>query len=94
MPAQEVAAARLRAWQTGRNTVQAAPTGFSAFVDHRGRVSQQTDLGARQWRVATVALRDGSTLFDRTGDAPTAAAAVLLLALAWLLERQTLKFPS
>jgi apolipoprotein N-acyltransferase len=94
MPAQEIAAARLRAWQTGRNTVQAAPTGFSAFVDHRGRVTQQTDLGARQWRAATVGLRAGATPFDRTGDRPTVAVAAVLLAAAWILERQRLKFPS
>jgi apolipoprotein N-acyltransferase len=94
MPAQEVAAARLRAWQTGRNTVQAAPTGFSAFVDHRGRVTQQTDLGAPQWRVATVRLRTGTTPFDRTGDVPTVTGAAVLLGAAWLLERRRLKFPS
>ena len=94
MPAQEVAAARLRAWQTGRDTVQAAPTGFSAFVDHRGRVTQQTDLGAQQWRAATVHLRTGATPYDRTGDWPTAVAAVALLVGAWLLERDRLNFPS
>jgi apolipoprotein N-acyltransferase len=88
MPAQEVAAARLRAWQTGRDTVQAAPTGFSAFVDHRGRVTQQTDLGARQWRAGTVRLRTGTTPFDRTGDGPTVAVTGGLLAAAWLLARR------
>jgi apolipoprotein N-acyltransferase len=94
MPAQEIAAARLRAWQTGRDTVQAAPTGFSAFVDHRGRVTQQTDLGAPQWRVATVRLRTGTTPFDRTGDGPTVVVTVALVAGAWLLERQRLRFSS
>ena len=94
MPAQEVAAARLRAWQTGRDTVQAAPTGFSAFVDHRGRVRHQTDLGAQQARVATVHLRTGRTPFGRTGDGPTVAAAAAILVLAWLLECKRLRFPS
>lgn len=94
MPAQEVAAARLRAWQTGRDTVQAAPTGFSAFVDHRGRVTHQTDLGARQARVAEVAVRAGDTPFTRTGDGPTVALTAALLVTAWLVERQRLKFSS
>jgi apolipoprotein N-acyltransferase len=94
MPAQEVAAARLRAWQTGRDTVQAAPTGFSAFIDHRGRVSRQTDLGAQQARVATVALRRGDTPFARTGDGPTVLAAAALGLAAWVVERRRLNFPT
>ena len=33
MPGQELAAARLRAIETGRTTIQAAPTGYTAVVD-------------------------------------------------------------
>lgn len=86
MPAQELAAARLRAWQTGRDTLQAAPTGFSAVVDHRGRVRAHTDLGARQVLQATVARRSGATPFERTGDGPTVAVTIAALLLAWLVE--------
>lgn len=93
MPAQELAAARLRAWQTGRDTLQAAPTGFSAVVDHRGRVRSHTDLGRRQVLQATVARRAGATPYDRTGDGPTVAVAALALGAAWLVERRTLNFP-
>lgn len=77
VPDQEVAAARLRAWETGRDVVQAAPTGFSAFVSAGGEVSQRTDLSAQQVRTAVVPLRTGTTPYVRTGDQPW-----LLLALA------------
>ena len=91
MPAQEVAAARLRAWQTGRDTLQAAPTGFSGVIDARGRVRDLTDLGARQVVVATVARRTGHTPHTRTGDLPVVAATAALLLLAWILESKRLK---
>ena len=94
MPAQEVAAARLRAWQTGRDTLQAAPTGFSGVIDARGRVTDLTDLGARQVVIATVARRSGHTPHTRTGDLPVVAVTGMLLALAWLVESNRLKFPS
>jgi apolipoprotein N-acyltransferase len=79
VPDQEVAAARLRASETGRDVVQAAPTGFSAFISAAGEVQQRTDLGAQQVITATVPLRAGSTPYTRTGDPPW-----LLLALACL----------
>ncbi len=79
VPDQEVAAARFRAWETGRDVVQAAPTGFSAFVSPAGDVRQRTDLGAQQVITAVVPLREGTTPYVRTGDQPW-----LLLALACL----------
>ena len=79
VPDQEVAAARLRAWETGRDVVQSAPTGFSAFVTPNGTVTQRTDLGAQEVISAAVPLRTGSTPYLRTGDQPW-----LLLALAGL----------
>jgi len=45
VPAQEVAAAQLRAVETGRDLVQAAPTGHSAFVDAYGNRSKVSKLG-------------------------------------------------
>ncbi len=70
VPDQEVAAARLRAWETGRDLVQSAPTGFSAFVAPDGEVSQRTDLGDQAVITAEVPLRRGSTPYVRTGDQP------------------------
>ena len=45
VPAHELAVARLRALETGRWVVQAAPTGYSAVVDHRGRVLARSRPG-------------------------------------------------
>ncbi|HEX4903977.1 MAG TPA: apolipoprotein N-acyltransferase [Acidimicrobiales bacterium] len=70
MPALELGAARLRAVETGRDVVQAAPTGFSAFVEHDGDVVEHSDLGRRQVLHHTVDVREGKTLYTRLGDGP------------------------
>jgi apolipoprotein N-acyltransferase len=88
MPAQELAAARLRAWQTGRDVLQASPTGYSALIGHRGVVRRHTDLGARQVVQGTITARQGVTPYDRTGDGPPVALAAAVLAAAWLVERR------
>ena len=85
VPDQEIAAARLRAWETGRDIVQAAPTGFSAFVSPDGEVSQRTDLGAQQVITAVVPLRRGTTPYLETGDQPWLLAALACLVAPWLL---------
>jgi apolipoprotein N-acyltransferase len=80
VPTQEIAAAIVQAVETGRDLVQAAPTGFSAAVTQRGVVVQRSALGRRQVLFATVALRSGFTPYDHWGDLP-----VLVLALVALL---------
>lgn len=89
MPALELGAARLRAVETGRDVLQAAPTGFSAVVDHRGEVTQRSDLGRRQVLTATVERRHGRTLYTRFGDGPFVGVAAASLLVAWLLARRS-----
>jgi len=84
IPAQEVAAARLRAIETGRAVVQAAPTGYSALLDRTGRVVAQSGLGGASVLQGTVELRTGTTLYGRVGDGPVLALAVAAVALAWI----------
>jgi apolipoprotein N-acyltransferase len=84
VPSQEIAASRLQAVAEGRDLVQAAPTGFSAVIDHRGRVLLRSDLGRRQVLVADVSRRTGRTLYERAGDLPVLLAAGLLLLGGWL----------
>jgi apolipoprotein N-acyltransferase len=79
IPAQEVAVARLRAIETGRWVVQAAPTGYSAVIDHRGRVRAQSALGGPAVLQAPVDLRTGRTLFVALGDVPWVGIAALVL---------------
>jgi apolipoprotein N-acyltransferase len=77
VPNQQIAAARLRAWETGRDVVQAGPTGYSAFLTVRGAVHFQTALGTAETVVAPVPLRKGLTPYARFGDWPLLAAAVV-----------------
>jgi apolipoprotein N-acyltransferase len=70
VPAQEVAAAQLRAWETGRDVVQAAPTGFSAFIDHDGHVLARSVLGRPEALTGTLTLRRGQTWFVCWGSLP------------------------
>jgi apolipoprotein N-acyltransferase len=84
VPAQEIAASRLQAIAEGRDLVQASPTGFSAFVDNRGRVLERTSLGVRDVLVDDVRLRTGLTVYERVGDLPVLVGAGILLLCGWL----------
>ena len=86
VPTTEVAAARLRAIEAGRDLLQAAPTGYGAVIDHRGRVHARTTLSRREVVHRTVALRNGATLYTRFGDLPVLLLGVLVLAWAWKEE--------
>lgn len=77
VPTQEVAAAQLRAWETGRDTIQAAPTGFSALIDHDGRVIARSTLGRPEVLTGRLTLRTGRTVFVRLGELPVVAVAIL-----------------
>jgi apolipoprotein N-acyltransferase len=83
VPTQEIAAARLQAIAEGRDLVQAAPTGFSAVIDHRGTVMARSALSRRQVIVRDVALRTGSTLYQRGGDLPVLVVSGLLVLAGW-----------
>lgn len=87
VPAQEVGAARLRAVETGRDLIQAAPTGHSAFVDAHGRVSGQSRLGPRATATKVLHTRHGSTPYDRQGDRPIEAIALVMVLAAMGLDR-------
>ncbi len=89
MPALELGAARLRAVETGRDVVQAAPTGFSAFVRTDGDVVEHSDLGRRQVLRHTVDLREGETPYTRLGDGPFVVGAALALAGGALARRRS-----
>ncbi len=87
VPAAEVASERLRAWETGRAAVMAAPTGWSAVLDPRGRLLARTGLAQAAVLTAVVPRRVGLTPYGRWGDAPVVALSVLLVAAGWVLAR-------
>jgi apolipoprotein N-acyltransferase len=74
---QQVASSRLRAIETGRWVVQAAPTGFSEFVTPDGDVIDRTAVGERRVIRHRVELRAGETWYVRLGDRPFIALIVL-----------------
>lgn len=88
VPTQEVAAAIVQSVETGRDLVQAAPTGFSAVVTNRGVVEQRSMLGRRQVLFATVALRRGFTPYDHWGDLPVLVCAAAALLAGWARQWQ------
>jgi apolipoprotein N-acyltransferase len=83
VPAQEISAAVVQAVETGRDLVQAAPTGYSTVVTNRGVVVTRSTLGRRQVLMATVALRRGMTPYDRWGDLPVLILSAVALAAGW-----------
>ena len=69
-PAQHLAIARMRALENGRWLVRATNTGYSALIDHAGRVQ-----GISRWGTATVLRgrvpeREGTTPYARWRDRP------------------------
>lgn len=70
LQAQQVASSQLRAMETGRWVLQAAPTGFSAIVNPDGEVIERTSISEQRVLYATVERRDGLTLATRFGAAP------------------------
>lgn len=84
---QQVASSRLRALETGRWVLQAAPTGFSAIVDPDGNVLQRTSVSEQAVLQGTVELRTGQTIASRVGVWPMIGLAVGALAVAALRSR-------
>jgi apolipoprotein N-acyltransferase len=85
---QQVASSQLRALETGRYVLQAAPTGFSAVVSPDGEVLQRTGVSEQRVLHDTIELRTGDTWAVSGGDWPTVTLAVLAVAAAWLVARR------
>ncbi len=78
---QQLAASSLRAAESGRWVLQAAPTGFSAVFDQDGTIRSQTAISEQEVLVADVPRLTITTPAQRLGDVPAllAAAAALLI---------------
>lgn len=86
-PAQQVAAARLRALESGRDVVLAAPTGYSAHIGPDGTVLDRSGLGTSAVLEVEATRRGGLTPYTRYGDAPVVLLAALLLSAGWRRSR-------
>ncbi len=85
---QQVASSRLRAIETGRWVVQAAPTGFTAFIDSDGRVLQRTSVSEQRVLYADVEMRSGDTWYTVLGDGPFIWLFALVLTASLFLARR------
>ena len=66
--AQQLSITRVRAIEHGRNIVSVSTTGYSAVIDHQGKVLQQTSMGTADTIRAEVDLLRGQTPRDKAGD--------------------------
>jgi apolipoprotein N-acyltransferase len=85
---QQVASSRLRAMETGRWVLQAAPTGFSAVITPDGELIERTAVSEAAIIQQTVELRQGNTLATRVGPWPMVLIALAAAATGWALERR------
>jgi apolipoprotein N-acyltransferase len=86
---QQVASSRLRAIETGRWTLQAAPTGFSAIVTPDGEVTQRTGISERAILEQTIQKRQGDTISTIVGPWPMLGLSLVCIALAWVWQRRS-----
>ena len=84
---QQVASSRLRAIETGRWTLQAAPTGFSAVITPDGGVVERTAISEQRVIEATIQRREGNTWATTIGPWPLLALSAASIAAAWLIQR-------
>ena len=82
VPTQELAADRLRAWETGRWLVQVTPTGYSGIVTPTGHVVTRSTLGRQTVIQGRVDRETGRTVYVTIGDDPVALAALAVLVVA------------
>jgi apolipoprotein N-acyltransferase len=88
VPTQQLAAARLRARETGRFVAQAAPTGISAIMTPTGAIITRSAIQQRVALQATIMLRRGLTPYARFNDAPALALFGLIGIGSWLAGRR------
>ncbi len=93
VPTQEIAAAQLRAEETGRWVVMSAPTGYGAVIDAQARVHQRTTLSRPEILVADVQPRTGRTVYVVLGDLPVVTLAIVVLVLAWSADVLSVRRP-
>ncbi|MCH7789146.1 MAG: apolipoprotein N-acyltransferase [Acidobacteria bacterium] len=84
---QQLASTRLRAIETDRWVLQAAPTGFSAVVNPDGDIVDKISIGDQAVMVHRIERRDGQTLAVQWGAWPMMIGSLAIIAAAWLARR-------
>jgi len=65
--AQQLSITRVRAIEHGRNIVSVSTTGYSAVIDHKGKVLQKTSMGTAESIRTNVELMEAKTPRDKFG---------------------------
>ncbi len=90
---QQVASNQLRAIESDRWLLMAAPTGLSAVIDADGNLLQRSDIGERVVLEATVELREGRTLASLVGFWPVLLYGLAAVSVAAATSRTTTADP-
>jgi apolipoprotein N-acyltransferase len=85
LQSQQVASSRLRAIETGRWTLQSAPTGFSAIVTPDGRITQRLGISRQGVLTQTIAERHGQTWSTDVGPWLALVASLAAVAAGWIV---------
>jgi len=86
LQSQQIASSRLRAQESDRWVLQAAPTGFSGIIDPDGNVLQRTSISEQRVLFDTIERREGLTLSTRFGVAPWLVLSLIVLVGSWGLS--------
>lgn len=81
---QQIASSQLRALETDRWVLQAAPTGFSAIIDPSGAVVARTGVSEQKVLIETINLREGRTPAVVFGAWPVLIASLAIVIVAHL----------
>lgn len=88
---QQIASSRLRAVETGRFVLQAAPTGFSGIISPDGEVLDRTGVSEQRVLYGTIEMRTGRTTAVALGAWPMLAFSIGVLGFAWFDRRRALR---
>ena len=80
--AQQLSITRVRAIEHSRNVLSVSTTGYSAVIDYKGRVVQQTSMATAEHLYAKVGLIDQNSVRDKIGDWASAGTLFWLLLVA------------
>jgi apolipoprotein N-acyltransferase len=83
LQSQQIASSQLRAVEQGRSVVQAAPTGFSAFVTPDGEVLERTGVSEQRVIIGAVEPRTGRTWYSYLHGLTWVVVMALVLVGAW-----------
>ena len=85
---QQVASSQLRAIESGRWVLQAAPTGFSAIIEPDGTVVDRTAISEARVLQGEVELREGNTWATKFTWYPMFFISAAAYAAAWAFARR------